>query len=228
MAATGEFAVVLQGKESIVDDDVDVLSALLVEGDQVGALTFSQSLARYGIVIDIAASLSRARRLLRLSGDRMDVVVLDPQLPDGRGEDLLPEIEGLAKQPGVIILSDYPDDVRPDAMSYRAIWVAKMVKPPALAAIMRRVASGHAQNILHRFAKRFRLTRKETVVLDGVARGVGPKQLALDLRCSTQAVYALLAKVSAKTNCASYPCVMAKLFQFSCHGLGHNRWNSTL
>jgi DNA-binding CsgD family transcriptional regulator len=57
--------------------------------------------------------------------------------------------------------------------------------------------------------------------LDRVANGISPKQIAVEFGCSMQAVYAKLARVSTKTGCANYPEVVARLFQFSCHGLGH-------
>ncbi len=139
----------------------------------------------------------------------------------------MPEIEALPTQPGVIILTSGFDEVRPEATLYRAIWVSKSVQPPALAKIMRRVAKGCAHETLDRFAKHFRLTRKETRVLDLVASGVGPKQIAADLDCSAQAVYALLARASNKTASVSYQEVVAKLFQFSCHGLGHPKAHSS-
>jgi DNA-binding NarL/FixJ family response regulator len=203
------------------------LHALLVENDQACASTFSQALSKYAIVLDVAGSLSESRQFLCDSAEQIDVVLLDPVLPDGRGEDLLPEIEALPRQPGVIILTNRFDAVRPDATLYRAIWVPKSMQPPALANIMRRVAKGCAHETLDRFAKRFRLTHKETRVLDLVASGVGPKQIAADLNCSAQAVYALLARASNKTESLSYQEVVAKLFQFSCHGLGHPKSHSS-
>lgn len=203
------------------------LHALLVENDQTYGSSFSQALSKYAIALDIAGSVSECRQFLGHAAAQIDVVLLEPVLPDGRGEDLLPEIEALPTQPGVIILTSRFDDVRPDATLYRAVWVAKSVQPPALANIIRRVARGCAHETLDRFAKHFRLTPKETRVLDLVASGVGPKQIAAELDCSAQAVYALLARARSKTASLSYQEVVAKLFQFSCHGLGHPKSNSS-
>jgi DNA-binding CsgD family transcriptional regulator len=147
---------------------------------------------------------------------------LDLHLPDGRGEDLLPEIEALSRQPGIVILSDFLDEVRPDVTSYRAVLVPKTIAPAALASLLHQGASGYAQDTLIRFATKYRLTSKEVEVLGCVARGASPKQAAADLVCSVQVVYVHLAGVCARTGCASYHEVVAKLFQFSCHGLGHD------
>jgi DNA-binding NarL/FixJ family response regulator len=212
-------------KEQRVDSSSGLLSALLVDHDEAWQAKLGRTLVAHGIVLHVAANVSRARRFLQSANHPVDVVLINPVLSDGRGEDLLAEIEALPRQPGVVILTSCADEKRWEAASYRAIWVPKGAEPEALARIMRRAARGYAQDTLYRFARRFRLTRKEARVLDGIASGVGPKQIALSLGCSAQAIYALLAKVSTKTKCSSYQEVVAKLFLFSCHGLGHAAWN---
>jgi DNA-binding CsgD family transcriptional regulator len=77
-----------------------------------------------------------------------------------------------------------------------------------------------ADSTVHRFAKNFKLTPKESKILDELARGNAPKRIALSCGCSLQAVYAHLARISTKTNCASYHEVVAKLFHFTFHTLG--------
>jgi hypothetical protein len=56
---------------------------------------------------------------------------------------------------------------------------------------------------------------------DRVVNGSSPKEIAAALGCSIQAVYAHLTGVGMKTKCVCYKEIVAKLFQFSCHGLGH-------
>ncbi|HEX7509092.1 MAG TPA: response regulator [Polyangia bacterium] len=194
---------------------------LFVEDMAPCARAFKRALAAYGIDIVVAADLSQARRLLQGQGEQFDAVLLDLHLPDGRGEDLLPEIEALARQPGIVVLSDFLDEVRPEVTSYRAVLVPKTIAPVALAALLHQGAAGYAHDTLVRFAAKYRLTRKEVEILGCVARGASPKQTAADLVCSVQVVYVHLAGVCTKTGCASYHEVVAKLFQFSCHGLGH-------
>lgn len=201
------------------------LNALLVEDDEAWAYGLRRDLQPYGILVRIVQDVSRARYWLLKRMKPVDIVLLDPALWDGRGHHLLAEIEALPRQPGVVILTGPVEEIGLDASSYRVILVPKKVKPRELASIMRRVARGCAQETLERFARRFRLTSKETEVLDAIASGVAPKQISMCLGCSRQATYALLAKVSSKTSCTSYQEVVAKLFQFSCHGLGHARWH---
>ena len=104
--------------------------------------------------------------------------------------------------------------------SYRAVWAPGTTSPSALASILRKAAPGYARCTLERFAKHFRLTNKECEYLARVANGISPKQIAGEFGCSIQAVYAHLARLSTKTGCANYQEVIAKLFQFSCHGSG--------
>jgi DNA-binding NarL/FixJ family response regulator len=198
------------------------MSVLFVEDTGPCARAFKRALETYGVDIVVAADLSQARRLLRERGEQFDAVLLDLHLPDGRGEDLLPEIEALTKQPGIVILSDFLDEVRPEVTSYRVVLASKTISPSALAAILHQGATGYVDDTLTRFARNYRLTSRETEILGRVASGASPKQTAADLACSVQVVYVHLAGVCAKTGCASYHEVVAKLFQFSCHGLGHN------
>jgi DNA-binding NarL/FixJ family response regulator len=196
--------------------------ALLVDDMGSSATSFKQALAVLGIDIVIASNLSQARRLLQARGDIFDAVLLAVQLPDGCGEDLLPEIEALARQPAIVVLTDSLEEVRPDVISYRTVLAPKTTGLSTLAAILHQGANGHADDTLTRFARNYRLTEKESKVLACVARGASPKQTASHLACSVQAIYVHLGGICAKTNCTSYPGVMAKLFQFSCHGLGHD------
>jgi DNA-binding NarL/FixJ family response regulator len=196
----------------------------MVEDDEAWAYGVRRALLPYGISVRIVQDVRRARCSLLKLRDPLDIVLLDPVVWHGKGDQLLAEIEALPRQPGVVILTSLNEELGVDASSYRVLLVPKNVQPRELASIMRRVAQGCAQETLERFARRFRLTSKETELLDAIASGVAPKAIATSLHCSRQAVYALLTKVTAKTHCTSYQEVVAKLFQFSCHGLGHARW----
>lgn len=196
--------------------------ALLVDDMGSSAMNFKQALAVFGVDVVVAPDLAQASRLLRSRGDLFDAVLLAVHLPDGRGEDLLPEIEALARQPVIVVLADSLEEVRPEVISYRTVLAPKTTGPSALAAILHQGATGYADDILTRFAKNYRLTDKESKVLGRVAKGASPKQTASHLACSVQAIYVHLGGICAKTNCTGYPGVMAKLFQFSCHGLGHD------
>lgn len=197
---------------------------LFVEDGKDCAAAFRRALEKYGIDIMVAGSLADARAFLMDLHKAIDVVLLDLHLPDGRGEDLLPDIEALFPQPGIVILSNFLDEVDPEVTAYRAVLTPKTIAPKRLACILSRAAKGYAKSTLARYAKHFRLSLRETEVLDYVASGASPKGAAVALDCSIQAVYAHLSRIDLKTGCESYQEVVAKLFLFSCHGLGRGAY----
>jgi DNA-binding NarL/FixJ family response regulator len=202
------------------------IRVLFVEDDQLCSRAFRRALAQYGVDCSVADTVSAARRLLRENGSCFDAVLLDLRLPDGRGEDLLSDIEGLSPQPGIVIFSDFLEDLRPEAASYRTVQSSKQIAPGLLATILRLAAKGYAHSTLARFSRQFGLSCKEADILNRVAGGTNPKQIALDIDCSIQAVYAHLLRIGKKTDCDGYHEVVAKLFRFACHSLGHSDWFS--
>lgn len=197
---------------------------LFVEDDQFSSRAVKGALAQFGIECTVADTVSGARRLLNQFGNHYNAVLLDLILPDGRGEDLLPDIEAITPQPGIVIFSDFLEDLRPEAASYRTAQSTKQVAPDFLATILRLAARGYAHSTLSRFAKRFGLSSKEADILKRIAAGTHPKQIALDLGCSIQAIHTHLRGIGKKTNCDGYHEVVAKLFRFACQSLGHSDW----
>jgi DNA-binding NarL/FixJ family response regulator len=197
------------------------ISVLFVEDNQHCATAFRRVLGQYGFDLIIASTLASARKRLAQLGDDIDAVLLDLDLPDGRGEELLPLIETLSRQPGVVIFSDFLDEIKPEATSYRVVLTPKTIAPASLASILRRSARGYAQCTIERFGKHFGLTVREMETLDCMACGTSPKETAVTLVCSIQSVYAHLARICEKTSCTTYQEVVAMLFRYSCHGLGH-------
>lgn len=197
------------------------IKALFVEDNGSYAQAFGRALGRYAIDCVTVTTLAAARRLLQQLHETIHVVLLDLHLPDGRGEDLLPDIEALSRQPGIVILSSFLDEVRPETVSYRTMLTPKTITPSSLALIIHQAAHGYAYRTISRFAKHFALSPKETEVLGLVGVGISPKQTAGLQGCSVQTIYARLARIAEKTGCASYQEVVAKLFRFSCHDLGH-------
>jgi DNA-binding NarL/FixJ family response regulator len=200
------------------------IRVLFVEDDPLCSNAFKRALGLFGVECVVADTVSAARQTLHDLGDSFDAVLLDLRLPDGRGEELLPAIEALPRQPGIVIFSDFLNQLHPEATSFRAILLTKQIAPSLLARILRLAARGYAQTTLERFAKQFCLTSREADILNRVAGGTNPKQIALDMDCSIQAVYAHLARIGKKTDCGGYQEVIAKLFRFSCHALGHPDW----
>ena len=203
------------------DGEASRIRVLLVEHDQACARAYRCSLAPHGIDVVFADGLASARRSLCDIGASIGVVLLDLHLPDGRGEALLSDIEALSNQPGIVIFSDDLDEIGPEATLYRPVLVPKSLAPAALAQILRFAATGYAHTTVCRFARHFGLTKRESQILERIATGTSPKEIASDDRCSMQAVYAHIAQIGRKTKCTGHQEVVAKLFQFSCNALGH-------
>lgn len=201
-------------------DKQDRRTILLVEGRYPAPVSFGEALLRQGFALLVAANLRCARRVLVNPDVRIDVVLFDRNLPDGTAEDLLSELEDLPRQLGVVILADSVDAFCAEALKLRAVVVPVATPPAVLGGILKVAADGYAGTTIRRFSRRYKLSDKETEILKRVTEGASPKAIAAEMLCSLQAVYARLTKICARTSCESYQEVVAKLFQFSCHGLG--------
>lgn len=194
---------------------------LVVEGRYPPPPSLGESLLRQGFAVLVASNLLRARQILMDPEIRVDVVLFDRNLPDGTAEDLLSELEALPRQLGVVILADGADEFCAEALELRAVIVPVATPPRVLGGILKVAADGYVRTTVKRFGRRYKLSKRETELLMRVTEGARPKAIAAEMRCSLQAVYARLARICTRTACESYPEVVAKMFQFSCHGLGH-------
>jgi DNA-binding NtrC family response regulator len=82
---------------------------LFVDDDDANRLTFGALLEEAGFEVQEAQSLHQARQ--QLSNGPWNVVLLDVQLKDGRGPDLLPEIRARHPNAALAILSGNGNDV---------------------------------------------------------------------------------------------------------------------
>ncbi len=206
-------------------DKRDRRTILLVAGDRPPSVSLAEVLLMQGFAVLVAANPSCARQILVDPDVRVDVVLFDRNLPDGTAEDLLSELEDLPRQLGVVILADSADDFCAEALELRAVIVPVATPPTVLAGILKVAADGYAGATVKRFSRRYKLSDKETEILKRVTEGASPKAIAAEMSCSLQAVYARLTKICARTSCESYQEVVAKLFQFSCHGIGREGGN---
>jgi DNA-binding NtrC family response regulator len=104
---------------------------LLVDDDDLFCMAVRDLLADVPTEISRVSSLAEARER---SQGRFDIVVLDDQLPDGRGIELLDVLRDMAVQPRVIVVSGAPDiDMAIAALRYRALdFLFKPIDPEAL------------------------------------------------------------------------------------------------
>lgn len=80
---------------------------LAVDDDPKICLLYESMLAQMGFKYDIANTVKRARALFE--GGDFDLVLLDLELPDGNGLDLLPELKARPNSPEVIIITGTGD-----------------------------------------------------------------------------------------------------------------------
>jgi DNA-binding NtrC family response regulator len=104
---------------------------LLVDDDDLFCMAVRDLLADVPTEISRVSSLAEARER---SQGRFDIVVLDDQLPDGRGIELLDVLRDMPVQPRVIVVSGAPDiDMAIAALRYRALdFLFKPIDPEAL------------------------------------------------------------------------------------------------
>lgn len=192
---------------------------LLLEGKGPLPPSLGEALLRQGFAVLVAANLSHARQLLLGPDARVDVILYASGLPNRAAGNLLLELEGLPRQPGLVILADIADSFCSAAVEFGAVIVPSATPSKVLGDILKVAADGNAGSTVKRFSRRYKLSDRETEILTQIIQGASPKSIAAEMRCSLQAIYARLSRICVRTACASYPEVVVKLFQFSCRGL---------
>ncbi len=85
------------------------LRVLVVEDDRLTSAAIEMLLRHYGFDVELAETVADGRR--RLDGGNPDVVVLDLNLPDGTGLDLLEHMRTTARRARVVVLTADMDPV---------------------------------------------------------------------------------------------------------------------
>jgi len=85
------------------DKDQPVYTALLVDDEEEICLLLCNMLRRMGIACDVAHSLQEGREAL-VSGS-YDAVILDVNLPDGLGYEMIPDIKEVLPDAHLIAIS---------------------------------------------------------------------------------------------------------------------------
>lgn len=198
------------------------LHVLLVEDDPQAARVVAKDFGSRGIRVTVARTVAEGREFLHASSTEVDVVILDLRLPDGRGESLLPDIEGCSRRPPVLITSACLSQLQVEALEYRPAAVPKPVTTETLLRMVRVLAEGYARPIIKRFVAHFKLTKREAEALTLAVHGQRAKEIAQQMCCSEQMVYAHLAHACKKTSSRDYHEVVGKVFAFACHTVDHS------
>ncbi len=173
---------------------------------------------------------SSAELMERLAGERWDVVVLDINLPDRNGLDVLRDLKATYPRLPVLVLSVYPED-QYAVMALRAGAAGYLPKDglaEELLTALHKVASGGryiTQHLAERLAENLvspaeehphqRLSEREFQVLLGLASGKRLKDIARDMSLSVKTVSTYRARVLEKMG-------MANNAQLTQYALRHN------
>jgi DNA-binding response OmpR family regulator len=117
-----------------------ILRVLIVDDSASTRLLVARTLTSHGFVVADAADAGQARD--RMARERPDVVVLDIQLPDASGLDLLREIVDTSETPVILLTGQDTEEDCVLGLEYGAEdCVTKPFYPRELAARVRRVAA---------------------------------------------------------------------------------------
>jgi DNA-binding NarL/FixJ family response regulator len=197
------------------------IRVLLVKNDHQIAQTVAREFGRAGITVIVAHTLVDARMALGPKSPIPDVVILDPHLPDGDVESLLPVIEASSRQPVTILTIASPADLTPDSLEYRPVVLPETTTVASLLRVVRTLATGYAQPTIRRFVRRFNLSRREAQAVALLSRGLCTKEIAACLNCSEKTIYFHLSRVCGKTGCQDQRNLAGLLFAFACQNIGH-------
>ena len=185
-------------------------------------------------VVGQAGSLAEARRLLA-DGLVADVAVVDLNLPDGSGIDLIRELRAANPEGAVLVLTasggerDRARAVQAGAMgvlneatliaevivAVRGVAEGKPLLPPAEVIRLLRSANEQLEDDRDARATLHRLTQREREVLQALGEGLSDKEIALRLSISSKTVRVYMANLLTKLGQESR--LQAVLFA-ACHG----------
>jgi DNA-binding NarL/FixJ family response regulator len=189
-------------KVAIVEDSADVC----VELEQI--------VAEAGDCTCVCTCRNLQTALRRIPALAPDVVVMDINLPDGSGIDGTERIKRLIPDTQVLIFTIYEDDEQ----IFRALeagasgYLLKRTAPEELINAIREITQGGvpmtgqvARRIIQSFRKRAPsidsiepLTHREVEVLQHLAKGLVTKEIARDLRITTETVNSHLKNIYGK------------------------------
>jgi DNA-binding NtrC family response regulator len=159
--------------------------ALVVDDDVSFRLGLADAVRREGLDVVTACTLAEARR--EIASALPDVVLLDLNLPDQNGMELLPELESLSEPPGVILVTGQAT-VETAVEALRRGVVDYLTKPVDFARV--KMALGNLT--------RTRDLTSQIGSLRGELRSLGRFGLMVGASPAMQRVYDLLARVGRK------------------------------
>lgn len=117
---------------------------LLVDDDASNHLTLSVLLEDEGLHVDIAVSFAEAKACLLAEGASYDLVLLDQQLGDGKGSDLLPIVrDRMPRAKAVLVSGSLGSGEQASVAGFDALLIKGMPLPELLGLIRRSLGVTH-------------------------------------------------------------------------------------
>jgi DNA-binding NarL/FixJ family response regulator len=176
-----------------------VIRVVLADDHPVITDGLTLMLKDYDDVSVVARASTAVEALAAVARERPDVLVLDLELPDRSGLEVLDELHGISDGPRTVIFSAYGGSTRVSEALERgaAAYVLKGTPSEELVRAIRTVASGQSYlspslsgdliNALREPARE-RLTGREVQILRLMASGLANKEIARDLGITERTV----------------------------------------
>jgi len=163
--------------------------------------------------------LARARVAARSrgAGGSYAAVLLDLQLPDGDGEDLLGDLGALQPVPATAALTGTADGARAVRLLSKGVaTVPKPIDGPALVALVERLCGSPSMgDVIGAFCRLYGLSGRETDMVRLAGQGLSREEAAKETGCAEQTVPTYWRRIFTKTGCRSQPAVFAALARFT-------------
>ena len=191
---------------------------LLVEDDDKIARAWQRSFNGDGWEVMAVSTLEQAREALEDEAG-IDVVLLDVKLPDGRGVDLVPELNAMYPRPRIVILSAVLDaSIALDVFGQVDVLVPKPVSTAVLRGLVAEVSRDVSRKHIEHFADMHKLSPNEKQGLILAANGADNTALCKKLQCQRATIATYWKRILSKTNCNAQRDVFVKLWRYSLQG----------
>jgi DNA-binding NarL/FixJ family response regulator len=186
---------------------------LIVDDDEAIARAWARILRLDGWQIAHAGTLLEARGVMD-SRPGQHVVFLDVTLPDGSGLTLLDDLNALSPRPSIVVVTARSDaGLAVDMLGRVDAIVPKPVAGIQLMAIARRTTAERTRAHVVAFAHAYRLSPRESGLLQLAACGATDQACAERLNLSLSTIKTYWRRLYAKTKCYSQRAVFVALWR---------------
>jgi len=184
---------------------------LIVDDEAAIARAWARNLKRAGFAADVAASVGVAKT--RLETATYDAILLDLNLCQERGEDLIEQLSGSRRLPAIAVVSGHLDSGRVVNLCGKVdLFVPKPVGAQDLIRVVRFLAAKTAGgDPTAAFCRAHGLSPRESEVLAAAAWGLQNKEIAARLGCELSTVITYWSRIFEKAGFHSRNEVLASM-----------------